>query len=278
MMLRAVVPTLLMSMILVGISHGDDTSRCDCGKYQIVKYDGAIDKDLLAAGKIAWLPRGRAIVAAGSGHSVTKEGLALKRFMQKHAKLGAVESSVRFNRTRAVPTVLAPPEQWQLEHMGVTTLWERLGRLQPAKVSVGILDSGIARDHQDLAKLRTPGMDFSGIAARQYQEVPCAGHGTKVAGIIGAKIGNGIGIDGLIPSGSIELIDLRVSSIPNCICTHSVIHALSYAWEQLGTRIFNLSLDLSVRSEMLLEELGYLKSQGVLVVAAVSNEVQSMSG
>ena len=73
------------------------------------------------------------------------------------------------------------------------------------KVRVGIIDSGIA-DHEDLRANVVDGWDFYNDNAITNDDL--TGHGTKVAGIIGAIGANANGIMGVCPN--VQLVPLQV--------------------------------------------------------------------
>ena len=60
-------------------------------------------------------------------------------------------------------------------------------------MTVAVVDTGIASDHPDLAANVVPGYDFvqGDTDPRDFN-----GHGTHVAGTIGARGNNGIGVAG----------------------------------------------------------------------------------
>ncbi len=114
------------------------------------------------------------------------------------------------------------PNQWYLENTGqagvagndarVAAAWNFLEekKLEPGRgVTVGIIDDGFDIAHADLRGLFLQGTDLS-----DGDDLPMIGpddvHGTAVAGILGARWMNGIGIAGVCPE--CRVVPVRVSS------------------------------------------------------------------
>ena len=106
---------------------------------------------------------------------------------------------------------------------GITT---GLGR--PA-VRVGIIDTGVQANHPDLNVNTTLSRDFS----LPYPHIPANvvdnnGHGTHVAGIVGARGNNNVGVAGV--NWNVELVSLRISptNLGNSFASH-LIRAVNFA-------------------------------------------------
>jgi subtilisin family serine protease len=95
------------------------------------------------------------------------------------------------------------------------------------------------------------------------------GHGTAVAGIIGARGNNGIGGTGVAQDARIMAV--RVLGADAVGTTATVVAGMRYALAH-GARIINLSLTGPDRSQALEEQIQAAQTQGVLVVAAAGNE------
>jgi subtilisin family serine protease len=119
------------------------------------------------------------------------------------------------------------------------------------------------------------GDDSTKIVERGYgnNEVtgPDAMHGTHVAGIIGAVRGNGIGLNGIAPSG-VQLMILR--AVPDGDeRDKDISNAIRYAADN-GARVINMSFgksDSPLKSAVD-DAVRYAESKGVLIVHAAGNE------
>lgn len=99
------------------------------------------------------------------------------------------------------------PSQWGLEQTRVPGAWSHGAFGEGA--TVAIVDTGVDLSHPEFAGRLLPGLDTT-PPSRQGCEGPQdrAGHGTAVAGIIGAGADNGIGVAGVAPLA--RLIPVRV--------------------------------------------------------------------
>lgn len=107
-------------------------------------------------------------------------------------------------------------------------------------VRIAVIDTGVDRNHPELAGRLTTAINFVGANA---DAVPGEFHGTSVVGLIAAAAGNGVGIHGLAPDAEIHA--LRACWEPTYaygLCsTNTLAQALNYAIE-VRARIVNLSL------------------------------------
>lgn len=97
-------------------------------------------------------------------------------------------------------------------------------------VRVGVIDSGIF-EHVDLKANLLGGYDFYNSSSITFDDV--TGHGTHVAGIIGAVGNNNLGISGV--NWNVNLVPLQVHKSSNLFSTNSIIEAINYACSLWGT-------------------------------------------
>lgn len=97
------------------------------------------------------------------------------------------------------------------------------------------------------------------------------GHGTHIAGIIGAVGGNGIGISGVTPKVSLMILKYYDPGARSLNPLETTVRAIRYA-TKMGANIINYSAGGLERSE---EEMGAIRAaneKGILFVAAAGNE------
>lgn len=184
--------------------------------------------------------------------------------------------------------------QYSLDVMRVPEAW-KITR-GDRKVVVAVIDSGVDADHKDLkANLSSVGYDaYNSRKGTKYASTntlsrfggPFAsfGHGTHVAGIIGAVGNNKRGIIGVAPESTIMPIKIFPSVIdsvrrkPNergsdqtAILASAVAEGIVYAAEH-GASIINMSLGFPYESQSLALAVNYALQKGVTVLVAAGNE------
>jgi subtilisin family serine protease len=136
---------------------------------------------------------------------------------------------------------------------------------------VAVVDSGIAAGHPDLAGRLVPGRDVvDGDASPDDGE----GHGTHVAGIVGASTGNGVGVESVAPGAG--LMPVRVLAADGSGTTASVAEGIDWARTH-GADVINLSLGSevpivgAVGGDAVDAAIRRALAAGIVVVAAAGN-------
>jgi hypothetical protein len=157
-------------------------------------------------------------------------------------------------------------QQWGLTAIGAPQVWQFS---QGAGVTVAVVDSG-SGPHPDLtSNLEIGRTFFSLIESEGATDVDLdEGHGTHVAGIIGAVADNGIGIAGVAPK--VRLLPIHVLNADGSGDSRDVARGVRYATDS-GARVINLSLGGPTESSSLTSALQYAADKGVLIVAASGN-------
>ena len=131
------------------------------------------------------------------------------------------------------------------------------------KVTVAVVDSGVESNHPDLAG--QVAMEENFVDGQKYVAEL---HGTAVAGVIAARAGNGVGIEGVAPDA--RLLALRAcwqaGSATRCN-SFTLAKAINFALLN-GAQVINLSL--SGPQDRLLQQLvEAAQARGIRVVGAV---------
>ena len=133
-------------------------------------------------------------------------------------------------------------------------------------VTVAVIDTGVKANHEDLPNLRrvevTNGNEPLGLE-------DATGHGTHVAGIIGAAMGNGKGGAGIAPGATI--LSLRVVNAAGYIYDSALIAALRTAVKN-GAQIVNISIGGTAYNAVFQKVINEAAEAGVTVVAAMGND------
>lgn len=148
-----------------------------------------------------------------------------------------------------------------------------------SSVLVAVLDSGINYNAKDLTANMWAGNAMHGdnFAADGAVGDPMdlSGHGTHVAGIIGAVGGNGIGGAGVCWKAN--LMAVRVLDATGAGTTSSVIQGVSYAVTN-GAKVINMSLGGSTFDQAYSDAITTAQNSDVLVVVAAGNETNNNDG
>jgi len=134
-------------------------------------------------------------------------------------------------------------------------------------MKVCIIDSGYSMQHEDL---QNSGVSTSPDSGTGDPLVDGCGHGSHVAGTI-AALNNGVGVVGVIPTGTLNLHIVKVFG-DSCSWTYSstLVNAANKC-RDAGAKVISMSLGGSFKSRT--EEMAFnqLYSQGILSVAAAGN-------
>ena len=140
-------------------------------------------------------------------------------------------------------------------------------------VVVAVIDSGVQASHPDLAGSVIAGPDIIDGDQTPADE---HGHGTNVAGIIAARAGNGIGIEGAAPGA--KILAIRVLDANNAGNTDDEAAGINAAVDA-GAQVINLSVTVGpnvvsqlLPSNALVQAIDRAAKAGVVVVAAAGND------
>ncbi len=215
-------------------------------------------------------------------------------------------SSVVYVQRNYIYTIDAQPNdsaiasQWGLKRMGVQHLWDDgfFSVIRPI-VKVGVLDTGIDYLHPDLADAiavntgetgldalgrnkRTNGVDDDGNGfiddwhgynfvendIRSNDPADINGHGTGVAGIIGAVANNARGIAGVAHC---SLMPLRAFDAGGNGNDADVAAAIVYGIDN-GCSVINMSFGVTVLSPLMRDVIAYAVSRNATLVASSGND------
>ena len=168
----------------------------------------------------------------------------------------------------------AGEQQWGTDAIRAQQAWDMIPE-ETSKVRVAVVDTGIDPTHPDLE-----GRVIDGTTVIEYTSSGSKysddgrddhGHGTHVAGIIGAVWNNSKGIDGVVGKIDIEILPVKVLNNAGQGSKYDIINGITYAADH-GSSIINLSLGSNYSSELEAEAIRYAQNKGCLVVAAAGND------
>ena len=150
------------------------------------------------------------------------------------------------------------------ESLGVAQAWELTrGR---EEIVIAVLDSGVDPAHEDLAGVLLPGKDFVNGDQDANDD---AGHGTGIAGLIGARADGKTGIDGLAPG--CRILPVKVADRGGKASFADLASGIVWAVNR-GARVLNISLGSRTGSQVLAKAVRWALDQGAVVVAAAGND------
>jgi subtilisin family serine protease len=203
-------------------------------------------------------------------------------------------------RIDAVPNDSAASSQWNLQRIGVVQLWnEGFFSASRPVIKVGVVDTGIDYLHPDLAPAiginegetgtdaqgrdkKTNGVDDDGNGyvddwhgynfvesdIRSNDPDDNNGHGTSVAGIIGAVANNRIGVAGIAPC---ALMPLRAFNSGGEGSDADVAAAIVYAVDN-GCSVINMSFGVTVLTPVMRDAVRYAVLNNVILIASSGND------
>jgi len=181
-------------------------------------------------------------------------------------------------------------EQWAPPEIHLPEAWALT--LGTYEVNIGVSDTGVDYTHEDLKdkmwvnakeKNGVPHVDDDGngyvddiygydFASSDSDPAPgtsgVGGHGTHVAGIIGASINNSLGVAGVADKA--RLMALKGLDGPFG-STSAGAQSIIYGVDN-GARVINCSWGYFTDEQVLREAISYAQSKGVLMIVAAGNE------
>lgn len=143
-------------------------------------------------------------------------------------------------------------------------------------VRVAVLDTGIDATHEDLVNRVVAGYDAinnAAIAKGINSDIGTNGHGTKVAGLIGAEADNGVGLCGMAGKYPLELIPVRVLGEDGKGKIADVVRGIYWAIDN-GADILNMSFgaNMSYYPTALANAIRDARRQNVFSICAGGND------
>lgn len=163
-------------------------------------------------------------------------------------------------------------EQWYLDYLNMEQAWNLMESVPCRKVRVAVIDSGIDLYHADLNANVNAALCVNSVTT-DYPEMnsdySINGHGTHIAGIIGAVTGNGQGVAGL-SNNYAEIIAIQSHDGRNMLSSY-VVNAIQYASDH-DTDIINMSMGMNQEDRLLKEAMEKAYNEGILIVCSAGND------
>lgn len=161
-----------------------------------------------------------------------------------------------------IPNDPSYPSQWHLAKIAAPTAWDVT--TGSTGLTVAILDTGCDPTHPDLAANYVAGYNFYDGNTDTHDVY---GHGTAVAGCVGAVGDNSVGVASV--DWHAKIMPCRISDTSGYGYYSTVIAALQWAADH-GARVANVSYDFQDSSSFLTAA-DYFASKGGMVVCSAGN-------
>ncbi len=222
-----------------------------------------------------------------------------KSKMKRKTELG-VPKAVETEQKSESQVILSDPamnKKWGLDQTEANRAWNITQGSR--NIVVAIIDTGIDVDHEDLRgnlwvnqgesgvdssgkRKETNGVDDDGngfvddvhgwnFVNNNNDLSDHHGHGTHIAGIVGARGGNGVGTSGISPQVSLMALKYYDPSSFNNNNLKNTVSAIEYA-TRMGVHIINYSGGGLEHSQAEYDAIKRAQQKGILFVAAAGNE------
>ena len=209
--------------------------------------------------------------------------------------LASEQDFVDYTNTQAITTVSEPNYEWELtatpNDPDFSLLWGMNNTAQSGGTNdtdidaveawdtetgdntlvVGVIDTGIDGDHEDLAANMHPTLGYDFINGDDNADDD-HGHGTHVAGTIAAVGNNGIGVSGV--AWNVQLVPLKIFNAGGFTSTSAILGAINYAINN-DIKITNNSWGGGGYSQVLYNTILNAQHAGHLFIAAAGNYAQN---
>lgn len=156
--------------------------------------------------------------------------------------------------------------QSYLSTMNFPQAWD--SQTGSSTIKVAVLDTGIMGSHEDLASKMVAGYNYvTGAAITPSDNSDDEGHGTIVAGIIGANTNNGVGVAGA--DWAVKIMPIKVIRSNGVGTDTNVASGIRWAVDN-GASIINMSFGGDF-SQTVKDQVDYAWSKGILMVASSGN-------
>lgn len=245
-----------------------------------------------------------ALLLTGVGAYVdhlSKESLQSTEMPSKKRSTVLTDASVQSSKTtKELQVVMNDPaihQAWGLKKSDAARAWAVSQGSR--EIVVAVIDTGIDKKHEDLAGnlWKNPGetgLDENGkdkatnnkdddgngfiddvhgwnFVSKNHDLTDNHGHGTHIAGIIGAQAGNGKGIAGIAPQVSLMVLKYYDPKVPGTDNLKNTVNAIRYAIQKKA-HIINYSGGGTEFSKDEYDAIEEARQHGILFVAAAGNE------
>jgi thermitase len=212
----------------------------------------------------------------GPVHIFRSKSLTTKQLMnyfKQDQKIEYVEPHYIYitNEVSSVPNdLLYRDYQWNLPTIQTLQGWEFTRGNE--ELIIAVVDTGVDLDHPEFQGKLVKGYNFVDPNSLPYDDV---GHGTHVAGVIGALTNNNEGVAGITWFN--KIMPIKVLDSSGTGSTYDVAQGIIWAVDH-GAKVINLSLGNYAEAAFLHDAVKYAYERDVMLIAATGNDNTSQPG
>ena len=181
-------------------------------------------------------------------HSESFDAEELSAVLRENPNVAAVSPNYKVHAA-IVPNDTYYGDCWGMEEINAPSAWNY--STGSDNVYVAIIDSGIDHTNPDLTANIAVDLSYRTVTGSTHDAVDDYGHGTHVAGIIGARGNNGIGVAGI--NWNVKMIPVKALDQSGNGSLATVISAVNYVTDLIddgvNIRAVNLSLETYINIE-----------------------------